>query len=158
MALENFLNKVSALAKTGVVKGKELAADGVAKAKELGEISKLKMENVTEQEAIRKAYYEIGQIYFASCGENPEEPYAALCEKVRASKAKIEYNEERIADIKAAGNAAGAEETVIEEYFVKEEATAEDFADEEPVAEEAPAEEEAPVAEETPAEEEAPKK
>ena len=126
MALENFLNKVSALAKAGVVKGKELAADGAAKAKELGEISKLKMENVTEQENIRKAYLEIGQIYFASHGENPEEPFAALCEKILASKAKIEYNEERIADIKAAGSAAEAEEAVTVEDFVVEEATAEE--------------------------------
>ena len=150
MALENFLNKVSALAKAGVVKGKELAADGAAKAKELGEISKLKMENVTEQENIRKAYLELGQIYFASCGENPEEPYAALCEKILASKAKIEYNEERIADIKAAGNAVEAEETVTVEDFVEEEATAEDFADAEVAVE-------AAVVEETPASEEEPK-
>jgi len=152
MALENFLNKVSALAKAGVVKGKELAADGAAKAKELGEISKLKVENVTEQENIRKAYLELGQIYFASCGENPEEPYAALCEKILASKAKIEYNEERIADIKAAGNAAAEEDTATVEDFVVEEATAEDFADEEPVAEETADAEEAPADAEEPKE------
>ena len=104
MALENFFNKVSALAQTGLSKGKELAAEGAAKAKELTEIGKLKVENVTEQEAIKKAYAEIGQLYFAAHAADAEEPYAALCEKILASKAKIEYNLERIADIKAAGN------------------------------------------------------
>ena len=32
----------------------------------------------------------------------PEAPYVALCEKITASKEKIEYNKQKIADIKAA--------------------------------------------------------
>ena len=149
MALENFFNKVSALAYTGFNKGKELAVEGAAKAKEFTEIGKLKVENATEQEAIKKAYAEIGQIYFAAHAADPEEPYAALCEKILASKAKIEYNLDRIADIKAAGNVqdedieaaceAEAEvveaETVVEETPVAEAPIAETVVEETPVGE-----------------------
>ena len=103
MAFEKFLDKVSELTQTGLAKGKELTDVGVAKAKELKEIGKLKVENATEQENIKKAYIEIGRLYYAEHGENPDEAYAGLCEKIAAGKAKIEYNLERIADIKAAG-------------------------------------------------------
>ena len=99
MGFEDILGKVSELAQTGVAKAKELTDVGVAKTKELAEISKLKVENATEQEAIKKAYLEIGKLYFAERGMAPEAPYTALCEKIAASKAKIEYNQECIADI-----------------------------------------------------------
>lgn len=129
MAFENFLDKVSELAQTGVAKSKELIDVGGAKAKELTEIGKLKVENATEQEAIKKAYIELGKLYFAEHGAAPEEPYAALCEKIVASKAKIEYNLERIADIKAASGLKDEEvfeEPVVEEPFVEAEAEVED--------------------------------
>lgn len=103
MAFENFLDKVSELTQTGIAKGKELTDAGVAKAKELKEIGKLKVENASEQEAIKKAYIEIGRLYYAEHAGEPEEAYAGLCDKITAAKAKIEYNLERIADIKAAG-------------------------------------------------------
>ena len=140
MAIENLFEKVSELAQTGVAKAKELADTGVAKSKELAEIGKLKMENVSEQEAIKKAYLEMGRLYYAEHGMEPEAPYAALCEKVTASKAKIEYNLERIADIKAAG------EIEDEAFF-----TEPDLVPAEPVVEETPVIEEVPAEPGTPA-------
>lgn len=128
MALEELSGKVSELAQTGVAKAKELIDAGVAKTKELTEIGKLKVENASEQEAIKKAYLEIGKLYFAERGMAPEAPYTALCEKVAASKAKIAYNEERIADIKAASSITEADEPEAEvevEIEVEEEAAAE---------------------------------
>lgn len=103
MALENLPEKLSELAQTGVAKTKELFDAGMAKTKELTEIGRLKVDNASEQEAIKKAYLEIGKLYFAERGMNPEAPYSALCEKIAASKAKIDYNQERIIDLKAAG-------------------------------------------------------
>lgn len=85
-------------------KAKELTNTGMAKAKELTEISKLKMQNISEQDEIRKAYMELGKLYYEQHSAAPEEGYAELCAKVTESKAKIAYNNERIADIKAAGN------------------------------------------------------
>ena len=92
------------LVQAGVAKTRELTDAGMAKAKQLTEIGKLKVQNSSEQDAIRKAYLELGKLYYAERGSAPEAAYAELCQKVTDAKAKIEYNNERIADIKAAGN------------------------------------------------------
>lgn len=102
-------DKVSDLAQTGVAKAKELADVAVDKGKELGEIGKLKVSNASEQENIKKAYLELGRLYFAEKGDAPDPAYADLCQKVRDAQAKIEYNNQRIADIKTA---SGADEEV----------------------------------------------
>lgn len=93
MALEDIMGRVS-----------DLAQAGAAKAREIAEIAKLKVNNAAEQDAIRKAYLELGKLYYAERGAAPEAPYAALCDKVTASKEKIAYNKQKIADIKAANN------------------------------------------------------
>lgn len=87
----------------------ELAQGGVSKAKELVEIGKLKVSNATEADAIRKAYTEIGKLYFAQHGMDPDPAYAALCAKIVESKERIAYNDERITDIKSAANLADAD-------------------------------------------------
>lgn len=87
----------------------EMAQSGVSKAKELVEIGKLKVNNATEADAIRKAYTEIGKLYFAQHGMDPDPAYAALCAKIVESKERIAYNDERITDIKSAANLADAD-------------------------------------------------
>ncbi len=93
MALDDIMGRVT-----------DLAQAGAAKAREIAEITKLKVNNAAEGDVIRKAYVEIGKLYYAERAMAPEAPYAALCEKITASKEKIEYNKQKIADIKAAGN------------------------------------------------------
>ena len=80
-----------------------LAQSSMAKAKELTEVGKLKMQNASEQENIRRAYQAIGKLYYEQHGQEPEEALAELCKKIDGSKARIEYNNERINDMKAAG-------------------------------------------------------
>ena len=82
----------------------ELTNTGVSKAKELTEVGKLKVQNVSEQDEIRKAYMAIGKLYYEQHGQEPGEGYAEHCAKIAESLAKIEYNNERIADLKAAGS------------------------------------------------------
>jgi hypothetical protein len=82
----------------------ELTNTGVAKAKELSEIGKLKVQNVSEQDEIRKAYMAIGKLYYEQYGAEPGEGFEAFCKQISDSQSKIEYNNERIADLKAAGN------------------------------------------------------
>lgn len=125
MAFEDIMNRVT-----------DLAQAGAAKAREIAEIGKLKVNNAAEEDAIRKAYIELGKLYYAERALAPEAPYAALCAKVTASKEKIEYNNQKIADIKAAND-------------IKDEEVAD-------VAPEAPAEPEAPMEPEAPAEPEIP--
>lgn len=97
------------LAQAGVAKAKELTDAGVAKAKQLTEIGKLKMRNSSHRDAIRKAYLELGKLYYAERSSAPEPGYADLCQKITDANAKIAYNEQRIADIKAAGELSDEE-------------------------------------------------
>ena len=104
-----------------------LAQSSMAKAKELTEVGKLKMQNASEEENIRRAYQEIGKLYYEQHGQEPEEALAELCKKIDGSKARIEYNNERIADMKAAGSLS-------DEDVAAEEPAPEEPAPEEPAA------------------------
>ena len=117
----------------------DLAQAGVAKSKQLAEIAKLKAANVAEQDTIKKAYLEIGKLYYAEKGTTPEGGYAAACEKITAAKANIAANNAKIEELKDGDEevaAAAAEAVVVEEIpadeVVVEDVTAEDIADEEP--------------------------
>lgn len=87
----------------------EFAQEGVAKAKDLAEIAKLKVANAAEEDAIRKAYTEIGKLYFAQHGMEPDPAFASLCAKIVESKERIAYNDERITDIKQADGISDAD-------------------------------------------------
>lgn len=82
----------------------DLAQAGVAQSKRLAEIAKLKTANMAEEDAIKKAYLEIGKLYYAEKGATPDGAFAAACEKITASKAVIETNNERIAELKQPGD------------------------------------------------------
>ncbi len=119
------------------------AQSGVAKAKDLTEIAKLKMSNAAEQDAIRKAYTEIGKLYFAQHADDPDPALAALCAQIAQHQEKIAYNDERITDIKLSSDIADDDiEAVASQIVLDEDAPAEEEAPaEETPAEEAPAEE-----------------
>ena len=93
-------------------KATDLAQSGVAKSKQLTEIAKLKTANMAEEDTIKKAYVEIGKLYYAEKGLAPEGAYAAACEKITAARAAIEANNDRIAELK---ETAGAEEEPVAE-------------------------------------------
>ena len=107
-------------------KAVNLAQAGVAKAKQLGEIGKLYAGNLKEEDAIKKAYLEIGKLYYAERGMAPEAAYAALCEKITASKAAIEESKGRIEELKQEGQITDDDVAlVIEPLAVEDEAPAE---------------------------------
>lgn len=82
-------------------KVQELTKIGVEKSKQLGEIAKLKAANISEEENIKKAYIALGKLYYAERGQAPEAAYAALCEKITASRVNIEENKSRMEQLKA---------------------------------------------------------
>ena len=90
-------------------KAKDLAQTGVSKSKQMGEIAKLNLANVGEDDTIRKAYMEIGKLYYAERGMAPEPAYAALCEKITAAKVAIEENKNRVEELKAEDSSAEAD-------------------------------------------------
>ena len=81
-------------------KAKDLAQSGIEKSKQLSEIAKLNLNNVAEEDTIKKAYIEIGKLYYAERGMAPEAAYTALCQKITAAKVNIEENKSRIETIK----------------------------------------------------------
>lgn len=95
-------------------KATDLAQAGVAQSKRLAEIAKLKMSNMAEEDAIKKAYIEIGKLYYAEQGASPDGAFAAACEKITASKAAIESNNDRITELKQPGDPEPEVETEIE--------------------------------------------
>ena len=102
--LNDLKERAKDLAQSGMAKALELTDTGVNKAKQLAEISKLKVLNLSEQDAIRRAYMDLGRLYYAERGSAPEAAYADLCDKITRSKAQIQVNEQRIADLKSSGN------------------------------------------------------
>ena len=108
-------------------KATDLAQAGVAQSKRLAEIAKLKTANMGEEDAIKKAYVEIGKLYYAEKGHAPDGAYAAACEKITAAKAAIEANNDRIAELK---DTTDDEPVDVVEVIDEAEATAEDFVDE----------------------------
>lgn len=81
----------------------DLAQAGAAKAKELTDIAKLNIANSSEEETIRKAYIDLGKLYYAERGMAPEGAYVALCEKITAAKQRIEENKAKIAEMRESG-------------------------------------------------------
>lgn len=142
-----FFDSLKANANVLKDKAADLAQTGAAESKRLAEIAKLKSANLGEENAIKKAYAEIGKLYYELMGAEPAEEFAAACEKITAAKAAIEANNDRIAELKVKDEpAAEAPEVVAEaEAVVTDapvaEATAEDFADEVPAAGEVKTEE-----------------
>ena len=118
-------------------KATDLAQTGVAQSKRLAEIAKLKTANLTEEDNIKKAYIELGKLYYAEKGAAPEGAYAAACEKITAAKAVIEANNDRIAELKEKDDedvadeevVAEAECTVVDEVVEKVEEVAADVAE-----------------------------
>ena len=130
----------------------DLAQSGVAKSKQLAEIAKLKTSNMGEEDTIKKAYLELGRLYYAERGAAPEGAYAAACGRISQAKAAIETNNARIAKLKAQGCVEEAEsvtaEPVVEDVPPEEPAPEQEVP--ETPAEEAAAPEEAPAAPEEP--------
>lgn len=102
----------------------DLAQAGVAKSKQLMEIAKLNLANSSEEDAIKKAYIEIGKLYYAERGMAPDAAYVALCEKITAGKINIEENKARIAEIKAESDIKDGDISAVETEIPPEEPVA----------------------------------
>lgn len=81
-------------------KALDLAQVGAAKAKELTDVAKLNIANSSEEDAIRRAYIDLGKLYYAERGMAPEPAYAGLCEKITEAKQRIEENKAKMAEMK----------------------------------------------------------
>ena len=102
-----FFDKFKDVAGDIADKAGDLAGAGIDKAKELAEIAKLNLANNSEEDDIKKAYLEIGKLYYAERGMAPEAAYASLCARITTAKTNIEENKAKITEVKE-GDAAAA--------------------------------------------------
>ena len=133
---------------------KDFASKTADKAKDAARIAKLSVEINGVKDTIKKAYLEIGKLYYEMHRDDPDGFFAQLCDEVTVANANIAAKEAEIAELKA-GNEAEAD---IEVEIVEEEEACccgEEAPAEEPCCccEEAPAEEPCCCGEEAPAEE-----
>ena len=86
-------------------KGAGLAQMGVNMAAQMGSIAKLKAANQTEENAIRKAYTELGKRYYVAhaADENPE--FSDVLQEIETAKARIQANNARIAELREKADA-----------------------------------------------------
>ena len=107
---------------------KELAGKAAEKAKGAARIAKLSMEINGEKDTIKKAYLEIGKLYYEMNRDNPDGFFAQLCDEITVANAEIAAKEAEIADIKENG-IGGADEEDVEVEFTECEPAAEESCD-----------------------------
>lgn len=84
-----------------VEKAKNMTIVGAGKAILVGEMAKLGLENVSEEENIHKSYADIGKRYVSLHAGTPEEGYEGFFRKIDEAKRKVEKNKIKIANLKA---------------------------------------------------------
>ncbi len=94
---ERFVNTFETVAdKTKVFAG--MAAD---KAKAMARVAKLTLEINGEKDAMKKAYIEIGKLYYEKHREDPDGFFVQLCDEVTMAMESIAAKEAEIAALKA---------------------------------------------------------
>ena len=84
---------------------KDIASKTAEKAKCAARIAKLSMEINGEKDTIKKAYLEIGKLYYEMHRDDPDGFFAQLCDEVTVANANILSKEQEIAELKSGGSA-----------------------------------------------------
>ena len=101
---------------------KDAAAKTADRAKNMARIAKLSVDITGEKDTIKKAYAEIGKLYYESHRNDPEGIFAQLCEEVTLSVDSISMKEAQIAEIKESFSDKDSEiEVEFEEVVAKAE-------------------------------------
>ena len=100
---------------------RDVAEKAAEKAKTYAKIAKLSVEINGERDAIKKAYIEIGKLYYDTHKDDPEGFFVQLCDEITVAAENIADKEAEIAMLKAE---SGGEDPDVEVTF--ETADAED--------------------------------
>jgi len=84
--------------------GKDIANKAADKAKSGARIAKLSMEIAGEKENMKKAYIEIGKLYYDTHKDDPEGFFIQLCEEVGLAQKNIADKESEIESLKSDEN------------------------------------------------------
>ena len=95
-------DKVLVSLNTVAEKTKEVASTVADKAKDTAQIAKLNMEIASERDRIKKAYLELGKLYYDTHKDDPDGFFTQLCQEVTLSLSRVSALEDEIARLKAA--------------------------------------------------------
>ena len=96
----DFSKKASNFAANAAGKARDLAVYATDKAKRVGRIAKLNLDISSEKESIRRAYTDIGKLYYEMHKDAPEGFFVQLCEEITASETAISQKETEINALK----------------------------------------------------------
>lgn len=80
---------------------KDLAVKAADKAKCTARMAKLSLQINSEKDSIKKAYLEIGKLYYEMHRDDADGFFTQLCDEITVANANIESIEQEIADLKA---------------------------------------------------------
>ena len=80
----------------------ELAKSAAEKTKLVARISKLNADVISEKDALRRAYLDLGKLYYEKFKDEPDETVAENCRRIASSLAVISQCREEIDQCKAA--------------------------------------------------------
>ena len=126
-------DKTKEYAGVATEKAKEYAGVASDKAKDLARIAKLTVEINGEKDTVKKAYAEIGKLYYDAHKDEPAELFAQLCDEVTVAMGNISAKEAEIAEIRAKENQPDDSIEVEFENIVAETEDAAEVPAEEPV-------------------------
>lgn len=111
----DFMDKAGAFATKAAEKAKDIASVAAAKTKQVSHVAKLNMDVSSHKDTVRKAYAELGRLYYEAHHDAPDPALAGVCGQIDEAMAAIASLEEQIARIKAEANEQADFETVVDE-------------------------------------------
>lgn len=104
--------------------GKGIANKAAGKAKAGARIAKLTVEIANEKENMKKAYLEIGKLYYDTHKDDPEGFFIQLCDEVGLAQKSIAEKEAEIEELKSSENDGAGIEVEFEKVVEADEADA----------------------------------
>ena len=139
--------KAKDLAGAAAEKTRDLAGTAAERTKQVSRIAKLNMDISGQKDTIKKAYAELGKLYYEAHHDSPEGLLAQVCQEIDLANAAIGSMEDEIAQLKQAmaEDDAPAEdadfEAVVDETAAEADVEVEIQVEEEPAPESAPEQE-----------------
>lgn len=126
----NFKSKVMDSINKAADTTKDLADKAADKAKDVSRVAKLTLEINSEKDVIRKAYSEIGKLYYETHKDSPEGFFIQLCDEVTLAQENIAAKESEISDLKTSSSDDDDDSITVEfEEVVSYDEPAEDIAE-----------------------------
>ncbi|MGE4353097.1 MAG: hypothetical protein AB7D36_03305 [Oscillospiraceae bacterium] len=94
---------------------RDFADKATDKAKDVSRIAKLSLEINSEKDVIRKAYSEIGKLYYETHKDDPEGFFIQLCDEVTLAMENITAKEAEIAELKS-NNSTDDDNSIVVEF------------------------------------------